>query len=310
MTGYILDASGNEYRLPTLLSWSVEHTDGRAADSFSVSFLFSPGMEPTLHQACRFRADHGGTVFYGVIDEYTVEISGAGMTAELFGRGMGALLLDNQCEATAYVSCSLEDLLRRFVTPLGIKAARCDAMPRLSGFAIAPGSSVYGALTHFCGRAAGIRPRFDRAGGLLLTKQTGQTYRLSAEKASCLRLTDKRYGVISSVTVKTVDGARSTVKNSELLGRGGSCARVVNVPRTTGYETMTYTGKYQIDKSREGSFVIEVTLAELFAAFAGDVVQADLQRLGVSGTFCVIRSRSWANGQTAGTRLWLERAEV
>ena len=78
----------------------------------------------------------------------------------------------------------------------------------------------------------------------------------------------------------------------------------------TGYETMTYTGKYQIDKSREGSFVIEVTLAELFAAFAGDVVQADLQRLGVSGTFRVIRSRSWANGQTAGTRLWLERAEV
>ena len=54
--------------------------------------------------------------------------------------------------------------------------------------------------------------------------------------------------------------------------KGSTARRVVSVPRKTSWDAMRYTGKYQIDKSMEDSFAVEVTICTPFAAFPGDAV--------------------------------------
>lgn len=79
----------------------------------------------------RFWAEHGGErVFTGVVDECQVEQSGNGSVLELSGRGMAALLLDNEALGQDYGTATLEDILRDHVRPYGIQAAAGAKLPR------------------------------------------------------------------------------------------------------------------------------------------------------------------------------------
>lgn len=62
-------------------------------------------------------------MFTGVVDECQVEQSGGGSVLELSGRGMAALLLDNEALGEDYGAATMEDILRDHVRPYGIQTA-------------------------------------------------------------------------------------------------------------------------------------------------------------------------------------------
>lgn len=310
MTGYIIDYSGTEYRLPVLMSWEVNHTMGYPADSFVLSFVYELDMLKHLESAVRFRGSYDGkTVFYGVVDEVNVTVSKSGSTAELSGRGMAALLMDNEVESIEFEVCTLPEILRRYTAPFGIECVAADNMGTLQGYTVASGTSAWKALSRFTQCAGGITPRFTRTGELVISSNPGHHFQLDGERAALgYSLRAERYGIISEVLVKnSAMGTYETVRNSEFIAEGGMCRRVVNVPRKTGADAMRYTGDYQIKESKKEKRQLSVTLAEPFSAFPADIVTLYAPKLGFGGEYTICRTKSFADGRGCGEIITLER---
>ena len=309
MTGYIMDKTGAIRELPVLLGWEIEHGMGQPCDAFTAECLYEPEMLPVLKQAVRFRAVHEGqVVFYGVVDAYTVTADVRGMRLKLEGRSLAALLMDNEAESGEYYNVGLEDILRRHVTPWGITNLEKAEVPKLARFSVSSGQSQWSVLREFLRLSGGLEPRFTPAGTLLLDGGRGGDTRSigGATAVSDVKFRDDRYGVVSRGLVKkTRSGAVSTVDNEPFLARGGSARRVVQVPRYTDYDAMRYTGEYQIAQSKADSVVCTLTVASLFAAFAGDTVFLHTSPIGLTGRYRVSRSRCWAEAGRYGTELTL-----
>jgi len=87
-------------KLPTLLKWEFSYTGSVPCDSFTLRCAYEPAMAETLRRAVRFTAREDGTVeFAGVVDECGVTCDEKGLQLEVSGRGMAALLLDNEAES-------------------------------------------------------------------------------------------------------------------------------------------------------------------------------------------------------------------
>lgn len=308
MTGYLICSDGETYRLPVLTEWRLSYGLGEPCDAFSVQCLYEPDMLRCLGRAYRFRGEEQGkTVFYGVVDEFEISAGEQGRRAAISGRGMGALLLDNECEAVEYSAATIDTVLSRYAAPYGIVCGGKGSFPPVSGYTVSSGESAWKALKGFTMQSAGITPRFDRYGRLLLTEPEGGRLVIDDGTAACeLKYRETRYGVISQVLVKNkTAGISVTVENSEFKNNGGMCRRVMNVSRGTGSGAMKYTGKYQIDKSMVGRIQCSLTLPELFAAWPGDRAALKLAALGISGDFTVSGTEVWADAVSAGTELTL-----
>jgi len=312
MTGYVQDYRGNTYRLPVLLDWELCYGWGEPCDAFQAVFLYEPGQLDMLSGAVRFWAEHEGErVFYGVVDEFEACAGKDGMLAVLRGRGLAALLMDNEAEAAQYGWASLDFILDRHVYPWGITRVKADGFSGGAPFTVESGDSQWKVLRDYARLCCGVRPRFSRDGVLLLTKEPGDTRVIDGRTAVISQTyRQRRYGVISSVLVKTRGGWTSrVVENSDFIARGGNCRRVLNVPRSTGYDAMGYAGEYQIRRSELDSVLCRLTLPSLFAAFPGDLVGIKESPLGITGEFCVLESRCWADSRDAGTEISLVRQE-
>ncbi len=307
MTGYLIDFNEKKYTLPTLLSWSVTHGLGSPCDCFEAVCNYDPSMEPLLKKACRFKAVHDGkTVFYGVVDETQAEITGDGSLFSVSGRGLAALLIDNEAETAQYYACSISDILNRHVYPWGIRDVSYKSLGYLYNFDIDSGESEWSVLSRFTNFAAGITPRFTRTGKLVISDEEGKRYTLDRTSAFDFIRRERRYGVISSVLVKNkVRGTRTIVTNDEFIQRGGSCRHVLNVPRLTGYNAMRYTGKYQISESEKDSTQYIVTVPRLFAAEPNDIITVNVPEMGSPVTMKAGEVTVWANAAGSGTEITL-----
>ena len=309
METFLTDFKGREYKLPILTDWEFSYGSGNPTDAFTLTFLYDRSMRGMLSDACRFHAKHKGeTVFTGVVDEYEITVDAdKGSTVTVCGRGLAALLMDNQAEQVQYFYAGLSMILERHVYPFGIRNLRTKDMSSAPLFNIASGSSQWRVLEEFVWFQGGVRPRFTRDGVLLLNGESGNRLRLSADAAITREnLRERRYGLISEVLVKNrAWGLTETVVNEEFRARGGLSRRVINVPRYTAHDAMRHTGLYQIERSREDSSVYEIQLPNLFSAFPGDIIILERSPAGFSGEFEVLRSRCWADGDGSGTELEL-----
>jgi len=309
MKAYLYDAQGGRTLLPELLSWDVCHGLGETSDFFELCFPYSEGMLGTLSGAVRFKLSHKGeSVFYGVVDEYTVKLDETGLTASVSGRSLQALLLDNEAESASYAAVSMQTLLSKHVYPHGLTDVKLRQMPALSSFTVSSGESEWSVLSRFCRYSCGIQPYFSRSGILILDEPSGAIGEISSKCAVLSeRLYDERYGIISEVTVKNyVRGTSLPVRNESFIARGGSCRRVLSVPRSTTAEAMRYTGEYQIRESEKGRRYLELEVPELFSAFPGDVLTLKADRIGISGAHRVLQSRCYGSDGGFGTVLRLE----
>ena len=201
-----------------------------------------------------------------------------GCTATFSGRGMQALLLDNQAEAADFGLATWEAILARYVSPYGITLDRGVTLPAAAGFSVASGSSCWKVVYDFARYHGGVTPRFTRAGKLALHPWEDGAPLVLDGGAPVTRVVrrDQRYGVLSQVPVKDVSGwTRQTVVNETFRARGGQCSRVLLLPRKTGYQARRYQAQFQLDRSAAQLQTAEVTVALPFAAWPGDLVDLE-----------------------------------
>ena len=306
MTGRIITSDHRVYDLPELLEWKVVYTGSVPCDSYTVTFLYDKSMGEALHLAAGFLAVGSGEILLrGIVDGYDVAWTPDGLLATVFGRGYAARLLDNESRPVTYQGVTLEELIRRHVTPYGITAAEIAPVSATSTYTVASGTSQWKALENFCRTYGGFSPRFRRD-GLLLAVPEGAGERLlslddSSPVLSCT-LREDHYGVLTEVLV--IDKTRNVsynVRNPDMIARGGQCRRVVYTPGQSTWAAMRYTGEYQIQRSREEETSIEIKLPGTFLAFPGDSVRLDLNTMGLSGTYRVAEAENTASPQTGET---------
>ena len=133
---------GGELALPTAVSWKFCYGTGTPCDSFFMRCLWKRGQERML--SCRFFAQwEGERVFTGVVDEFAVICGRDGLYLELSGRGMAALLLDNEAMPAEYQRCTRADIVAGHVAPYGLEAAGGEGLPAVSGAGAVPRGGLH-----------------------------------------------------------------------------------------------------------------------------------------------------------------------
>ncbi len=296
MTGTLYTADHRMFRLPPLLSWRVTHTGMVPCDSFSATFVYQKEMAEVLPLAAGFAAEaEGETVLRAIVDEYTVDLDANGLTATISGRGYAARLLDNESRPVTYQQATLAEILANHVQPYGITCRDVAAVRAESVYTVAAGASQWKAVEGFCRAYGGFVPRFSREGELLAGPEPeGRTLSIGeGDPVLACTLREDHYGVLTEALV--IDKTRNqdfSVKNQEMIRKGGQCRRVVYTPGQSTWAAMRYTGEYQIQRSQEDAWTAEVTLPGSFLAFPGDRAALSLERMGLSGTFRVAEAEN------------------
>lgn len=299
---------GTSCTLPTLLRWDLEYTGAVPCDSLSATCLYDKGMADILPKAVRFTALWDGAVMLrGVVDAYEISMSRQGLLAVVEGRGMAALLLDNESEALTYEQAELSEILENHAAPYGLPVeARQDVSG--SGYAVASGSSQWKAIQGFTRRFGGFDPYVTREGTLVAAPLWGSGRTIQVGDSTPMLSFSKReqrYGVISEVLIQDkAQGVSHLVTNDAFLAAGGCRRQVIYMPRSTA-DSRRYTGEYQIAQSALEQLVLTLELPLAFAAFPGDRVSLRLQRLGLSGTYDVTEVRCRMDGSGERTILSL-----
>ena len=248
----------------------------------------------------------------GVVDAYEISLSRQGLLVTLEGRGMAALLLDNESEALTYERAPLSEILENHVSPYRLAI---DRREDISGerYAVASGSSQWKALQGFTHRFGGFDPYFMPDGTLVTASLWGSGKALKVNGDTpllSLRKRESRYGVISQVLIQDkVQGVSHPVSNEAFIKAGGQRRHVLYMPRSTA-EDRRYTGEYQIAQSALEQLEIDLELPFPFAAMPGDRVELSLARLNLTGQYDVVRSHSRMDEDGERTEITISRRET
>ena len=284
-------SDGTTFSLPAVTSWEFRYGLGSPCDSFEVVCLWEPGAEKILAGASRFFAeDNGSRVFTGVVDEYSCVRDERGSRLELSGRGMQALLLDNEAIPVEYQWATAQDILRRHAAPYGIPFRDDFPAGAVSGFSVSAGQSEWSVILNFARSNIGIVPRFDTDGRLSLAPWDDSLQRKIGDAApvTALRYRCRRYGVLSQVVVHNKNGYVTQVVNDDSFqAQGGCCRRVLSVPHTASAPALRYSGEYQLRASRAERETCELVLAGSFPARPGDLIEIARSGFGGNGLYRV-----------------------
>lgn len=312
MECFLIGFDGVCHELPPLLEWSFSHGGGKPCDCFEICMAFDAKLINVLERAVRIKTVYEGrTVFFGVVDEFETSACASGALCFVRGRGMQALLLDNEVEAAKYYSAGLEMILEKYVLPYGVTKIRSSVSSAGIPLTVSSGASAWRVLEDYMIFGCDARARFLPDGTLLLGNEGGKSVLIDKNTAiSSAIYKRERYGVISEVLVRNkAVGSISRVENEKFIAEGGCARRVLNVPRSTRFDAMRCTGKYQIDASRERERVATLVLSEQFAAFPGDTVRLSGVAAVPEGNYAVLETRCFASARGAGTEIVLRRKE-
>ena len=106
--------------------------------------------------------------------------------------------------------------------------------------------------------------------------------------ALCCR--DRRYGVLSQILVRDRwSGQIETVNNEAFLDSGGLARRVITMPERSSYQAMRYSGQFQLDKSATELHRLELTVAQPFCAWPGDLVRVQRSAWDWNGLYRAVQ---------------------
>ncbi len=296
MRGYLLTARGERLELPPFFQWKLRRTGGVPCDSFEGCCPWDGGAEPLLEQACRLVVDEAGARrFTGVLDEYEWDWDGAGGRLSLSGRGLAALLLDNEAAGEDYQVATLADILRDHVEPYGVPVGRVENLPPVPGFSVETGDSEWQVLYSFARYYGGVQPRFDAWGSLTVGQETpGRTVTVDDRTGvTAVRWRDRRYGVYSEILVRDRGKlSPQLVVNDGFRAQGGRCRRVITMPGKSAYQAMRYSGQFQLDRSAKERFRLELTVPGSYFCEPGERVAVKLSRPELAGTWQVLETEA------------------
>lgn len=309
MEGYLFCQGGRTLKLPAFLRWRLEYTAGVPCDSFELECPWEGKGVEELSNATEFTAKQDGeTVFCGVVDEFEVIVDGGGRRLNLSGRGMAALLLDNEALGADYQTATAEDILRDHVAPYGIQVAGSVNLPAVTGFSVAGGSSEWQVLYQFARYYGGVTPRFDRAGRLVLAPWKDETVLLMDDTVpvTALRYRERRYGVLSEVLVRDKTRfAVERVENQSFRAKGGRRRQVLTMPGRSNYLAMRYSGEFQIQRSEAQRVRLEAVVPRLFAGWPGELARVQRSGFAWNGTYRVLEAAVELDENGSRTRLTL-----
>ena len=289
MTACVTDVNRVSWTLPKPLAWRLDYTSGTPCDSFWLRCVWDENNNTKPEDWVSFAAEHEGQrVFTGIVDECEVSITAKGRLLEISGRGMAALLLDNEALGQDYQTATQMDIVRDHVRPYGISVAPGAALPAVSRFSVATGSSEWSVVYEFARYYGGIAPRFDREGRLVLSGWDDSRERVVDDSTPVISLVrrDRRYGVLSQVLMRDRwSGAVERVSNAEFAAAGGRARRVITMPAKSTYKAMRYSGQFQLDKSASELSRMEVTVGQAFCVWPGDLVTVQRSGLDWNGRY-------------------------
>ena len=312
MEGRLTCWNGQVIDLPDVVEWKFQYGRGTPCDSFLMTCLWEPA-EDVLGEAVTFTAvERGETVFTGVVDECERGWDQNGGFLTLSGRSMAARLLDNEALGMDYQVATWQDILRDHIKPYGIETAGIVDLPAVPGFSVAAGSSEWQVVYEFCRYYGGITPRFNRLGQLVASPWEQGAWKTldSRNGVTGLLLRDQRYGVLSEILIRdrTTDVVQR-VTNQDFAQRGGRCRRVFTMPGRSNYQSMRYSGEYQLACSAETLRQAEVELPTAFAAWPGDSVYICWDSPVAQGVWRVSESICGLDENGTYTRLVLGQPE-
>ena len=301
--------TGGQMELPTAVSWRFCYGTDTPCDSFFLRCLWERGQEKLLSAACRFCAEwEKERVFTGVVDEFAVICGRDGLYLELSGRGMAALLLDNEAMPAEYQRCTRADIVADHVAPYGVEAVGGGQLPAVAGFTVTSGESEWSVVRRYACYYGGVVPRFDRQGRLMLDgHRGGQVLRIrDADAVTGWEYREERHGVLSQVAVRrrTTQGTQ-WVSDPRFAAEGGRARRVITVPNTTGTAAMRYTADYQLRAARRGRVRMKITLAGAFLAWPGELAEVELRGFGANGQYRVAQTEASCGSEGLTTTLVL-----
>lgn len=293
MTAYVEDEKRVKWTLPRPLAWRLEYTAGVPCDSFWLRCVWDESNAARPGDWVWFTAEHeGARVFTGVVDECEVSLTGNGRVLELSGRGMAALLLDNEALGQDYQTATQMDIIRDHVQPYGITVAPGGQLPAVSHFSVSTGSSEWSVIYEFARYYGGVAPRFDREGRLVLSGWDNSRERVVDDSVPLRSLVhrDRRYGVLSQVVTRDRwSGATETVENREFAAKGGRSRRIITMPTRSSYKAMRYSGQFQLDRSASELERLEVTVGQAFCVWPGDLVTVQRGGLDWNGRYRAVK---------------------
>ncbi len=291
---WVTTGNGGTLTFPTAVSWRFCYGTDTPCDSYEVKCLWEKGQERELSPASRFYAQwEGERVFTGVVDEYAVVCGKEGVYLEVSGRGMAALLLDNEAMPAQYQRATGAVIVADHVTPYGITAVGGNSLPVVSNFTVGSGESEWSVVRTFACCYGGVVPRFDREGRLVLNRHgDGKVLKIGDDAVlTGWEYREDRHGVLSQVAVRrnTYPGVQ-WVSDRNFLAEGGMARRVVTVPNITGTAAMRYTADYQLRASRRERKRMTAALAGAFLAWPGELADVALTGCGANGRYRVAQS--------------------
>ena len=289
MTAYVIDAKQVRWTLPRLVAWRLEYTAGVPCDSFWLRCVWDADNPTKPEDWVRFEAEYQGErVFTGVVDECEVRVNTRGRLLEVSGRGMAALLLDNEALGQDYQIATQKDIIRDHVRPYGISVASGAKLRTVSQFSVSTGSSEWSVVYEFARYYGGVAPRFNREGQLVLTGWDDGEARLVDDSTPLISLArrDRRYGVLSQIVVRDRwSGAMETMNHKEFAAAGGRARRIITMPTRISYKDMRDSGQFQLDTSASQWKRMEVTVGLPFYAWPGELVNVNRSGLDWNGQY-------------------------
>ncbi len=311
MRGYIQTCDGAQFALGNILSWEITLTGGVPCDEFCVRCAAEGDAAPVMERAVRFFARRDGEdVFCGVVDAYSLAKDEHGAVLCIEGRGMAALLLDNEVTKQTYQRVTAAELIRTLAAPLGIRCGECAPLMAAS-FEVEAGASVWGVLESFAKISSRYLPYMSATGVLSLTPPSQEVRHVIGGSAPMLGFTyeSRRYGVISEILVLPRGGGYGqTVRNERFCALGGSCRRVVYLPAKGKTVARVDTPQYQIEQSEKDARVLRVTLGGRFDVFPGECVEFRRGEAEIDGVYRTAQRESvcGSGGERTIMTLWRE----
>jgi len=273
---------------------------------------WDPDNDPLPNAWVRFQAtEDSGVIFEGVVDECEASLTGNGALLELSGRGMAALLLDNEALGQDYGTATLADILRDHVSPYGIQIGSVSYIPPVEKFSVAAGSSEWSVLEEFCRYYGGIAPRFDQQGRLIVAPwQDGEAIVIGdSTPVTSLLCRDRRYGVLSQILVRDrYQNFIQPVSNRRLPD--GMCRRVLTMPGKSNFKAMRYNGQYQVERSSAELLRVEADVPIPFFARPGDLIRVERSGWRRSGLYRAALVKVGIDESGAWSRLELAPPDI
>lgn len=309
MTGYLRSVEGETTRLPPWISWKLKRTGTVPCDSFEGVCIWDADGCGALERANRLILEEDGVRrFTGVVDECELRWGSQGGTLALSGRGLAALLLDNEAAGQDYQVATLADIIRNHVEPLGLETDQLEPLPPVNGFSVPAGSSEWQVLDSFARYHSGVQPRFDVYGRVCVSRSShGKRVEIN-EKTGVTEVVwqDRPCKVCSEVVVRPRGpGMLQRVVNESFLVQGGRRRRVITMPRKSGYQAMRYSGQFQLDQSALERRRLELTVPGDYFCEPGDLIQLSLYRPQLSGQWTVLETEASADHRGSRVKLIL-----